>query len=189
MRSKRKATFLTFLEGRQKLHKAHRPPGPFHFSCCRNISSNGETCTLVQDIALSEDRSVMRQNLWLQKMKNKKGGVSGTAVRRSLQRTTIISTHAGFSQICWTDYYIGGHCVHSKAHTAQYFPSILREVLPSFLMLTRGMKAHVFLRPNSELHKSQATTDSQCHRCWSTAASTRCALFSVFKGLILFPPG
>lgn len=29
VRSKRKATFLTFLEGRQKLHKAHRPPGPF----------------------------------------------------------------------------------------------------------------------------------------------------------------
>lgn len=26
---KGKQLFLTFLEGRQKLHKAHRPPGPF----------------------------------------------------------------------------------------------------------------------------------------------------------------
>lgn len=75
-RSKRKVAFLTFLEDGQKLRKAHRPPRHFHFSCCRNISSNGETCTLVQDIALSEDCSVMRQNLWLQKIKKikKKGG-------------------------------------------------------------------------------------------------------------------
>lgn len=66
----------------------------------------------------------------------------------------------GFHKSVATDFYIGGHCVHSEAHAAQYFPSILREFFPSFLILTRGMKAHVFLRPNSELHKSQATTDS-----------------------------
>lgn len=67
------------------------------------------------------------------------------------------SMYAGFPQIC---YYICGHgvllwaqhCTVSSFHSV-WFPF-------SFLILTKGMKAHVFVRPNSELHKSQATPDS-----------------------------
>lgn len=125
-------------------------PGPFILALGRNISSKLRGGTLVQDIALSEHRSLMRPNLWLQKIK-KKGRVSGRAVRRSLQRTAIISTASpSLQRVCRVSPRTGTDC--------ELFPFIFLPFL-SFHTLTRGLKERVFFRANGGLHKSQATPD------------------------------
>lgn len=102
------------------------------------MSSNREACTLVPDIALSEDCSLMRQNLWLQKIKKRGGGaVSGSAVRSSLQqRATIISTAT---------------CTLKRI--VNHFPAFF--CLFKLPRTNEAVERACFFRVNSQLHKSK----------------------------------
>lgn len=141
------------------------PPGPFILAVAEIFLQTERRARWCRISPCQRICSVMRQNLWLQKIKNKKRGGEWHCSEEKSSTDNYHFNRKSFTAPCMQGFHksvgriIGTVSILSRTHCT-IFPFNSAWILFSFLILARGMKAQVFLRPNSELHKSQATTDS-----------------------------